>query len=384
MIKPISTWTQTFYKLGYTLRRVWRDETDCTDNYTPLAIEVLEERQMLSGFGGPGGDDPMGGGTGGSDGGGTGDSAGEFSGGTPSPPSGAGTGGNGAASPASPGGDHSPDRFNGVGDFSNGLQLPDYWQSVANSVFLASFTPANEQEKQQLEMFGEGIDSLVGIVGGLGGAGAMFNGAKQLKNGAAVGKMAAGHKAINAAGDVGANLRTASFSSKSDDLGRSDMGATFFFQDAWKGPFGGATVAHGYKGQAHTGPPKYELSDSWFGRLIGAEKVCYPDANYGVAKNLSAAEHAAVTRHELAHISFFRSYPEITHLAGRGVGTPGKGVASFIIEFHGNMAEHSGNIGKAPFGALLKDTKSIPMFIDGPYATGLGLTGHCIWQYVSK
>ena len=66
MIKPISTWTRTYYKLGYILRRVWPDDRDYSDNYAPLALEVLEERQMLSGFGG---DDPFsGGGTWGSDG----------------------------------------------------------------------------------------------------------------------------------------------------------------------------------------------------------------------------------------------------------------------------------------------------------------------------
>lgn len=48
------------------------------------------------------------------------------------------------------------------------------------------------------------------------------------------------------------------------------------------------------------------------------------------------------------------------------------------------MAEHSGNIGKAFFGALLKDTESVPMFIDGAYATGLGLSGYYIWQHFSK
>jgi hypothetical protein len=169
-----------------------------------------------------------------------------------------------------------------------------------------------------------------------------------------------------------------------DDLGRSDIIATFSSRGAWKGPFGGAKVARGYKGQAHTGLPKYELSDSWLGRLIGAKKVSYPDANYGVVKNLSASEHAAVTRHELAHIRFFHSYPEVTHLAGRVVGTPGQGVASFVIEFHGNMAEHSGNIGKAFFGALLKDTDSIPMVVDCVYATGFVLSGYCIWKNFSK
>ncbi|MBL8856481.1 MAG: hypothetical protein JNK57_21140, partial [Planctomycetaceae bacterium] len=79
MNKPISTWTQTFYKLGYTLRRVWRDEPDYTDNYTPLAIEVLEDRQMLSGFGG---DDPLGGGGTGGTGGGSGQYGGPMGGGT--------------------------------------------------------------------------------------------------------------------------------------------------------------------------------------------------------------------------------------------------------------------------------------------------------------
>ncbi|MDP1562530.1 MAG: hypothetical protein Q8M16_14225, partial [Pirellulaceae bacterium] len=55
--KPISTWTQTFFKLGYTLRRIWHDEPDYANNYTPLALEVLEDRQMLSGTGA---DDPNG------------------------------------------------------------------------------------------------------------------------------------------------------------------------------------------------------------------------------------------------------------------------------------------------------------------------------------
>ncbi|MDP1559996.1 MAG: hypothetical protein Q8M16_01200 [Pirellulaceae bacterium] len=274
--------------------------------------------------------------------------------------------------------------YAGATQLVSGEETDTLTKRLANSAFLAHFKPATLEEKKELEKFGEGIDSLVGIVGGLGGAGALFKGAKQLKQGAGVAKAAAGHKAIDAASDVGSNLKKAAFSSKADDIGQSDMGTTFYSRDAWKGPFGGAKVRPGFRGQAHTGPPKFEPSDSWFGRLIGAKKVSYPNANYGVVKNLSAADFAAVTRHEQAHINFFRAYPEITHLAGRGVGTPGKGVASFIIEFHGNMAEHSGNIGKAFFGALLKDTEWVPLAMDGAYLTGLGLSGYYFWQRFNK
>ncbi len=99
---------------------------------------------------------------------------------------------------------------------------------LANSAFLAHFKPANEQEKKELEKFGEGIDSLVGIVGGLGGGGAMFNGAKQLKQGGRVANAAGGQKAIDAASDVGSNLKKAALGSKADDVANagSDVAET--------------------------------------------------------------------------------------------------------------------------------------------------------------
>ncbi|MDP1560226.1 MAG: hypothetical protein Q8M16_02405, partial [Pirellulaceae bacterium] len=74
-------------RLGYTLRRIWHDEPDYANNYTPLALEVLEDRQMLSGFGG---DDPTGGGTGDTGGSGGSGDAGEFD-------NGPGSGANGGA-----------------------------------------------------------------------------------------------------------------------------------------------------------------------------------------------------------------------------------------------------------------------------------------------
>ncbi len=86
---------------------------------------------------------------------------------------------------------------------------------LANSAFLAHFKPANEQEKKELEKFGEGVDALVGIVGGLGGAGAAFQGAKQLKQGAGAAKAAAGVDDAGAAAgslaksSAGQNLRAA-------------------------------------------------------------------------------------------------------------------------------------------------------------------------------
>lgn len=121
--------------------------------------------------------------------------------------------------------------YAGAAQVVSGTESDTLTKRLANSVFLASFKPANEQEKQQLEMFGEGIDSLVGIVGGLGGMGgakAAFNGAKQLKQGGAVAKTAAGQKAIDAASDVGSNLRKAALGSKADDVANvgSDVAET--------------------------------------------------------------------------------------------------------------------------------------------------------------
>lgn len=92
--------------------------------------------------------------------------------------------------------------YAGAAQVVSGTESDTLTKRLANSVFLASFKPANEQEKQQLEMFGEGIDSLVGIVGGLGGMGgakAAFNGAKQLKQGGRVANAAGGFDDVGAA-----------------------------------------------------------------------------------------------------------------------------------------------------------------------------------------
>ncbi len=134
MNKPISTWTQTFYKLGYTLRRVWRDEPDYTDNYTPLAIEVLEDRQMLSGFGG---DDPM---SGGGTGGGTGGGSGEYgSGGDPTTGFGGGAvGGNNALSGLS---GQSPTTLFSYGVSPDRINLPEYWNKLPEGYSYSGTNP---------------------------------------------------------------------------------------------------------------------------------------------------------------------------------------------------------------------------------------------------
>ncbi|MDP1560664.1 MAG: hypothetical protein Q8M16_04645, partial [Pirellulaceae bacterium] len=210
-----------------------------------------------------------------------------------------------------------------------------------------------------------------------GGAGALFKGAKQLKQGAGVGKMAAGLD------DAGQSLRGASFSSKADDL-RQSAGSSFGSKSKpWKGAFGEASVRKGLKGEAHTGPPLFEESDWLVFRLLGVKKISFPKANYGIAKNLSAEEFAATTRHELAHLDFFKSYPRTAHWAGSKTGTPGQGIANFIIEFHGNMAEHSGHIGKAFLGALGKDTPWQGMAIDGIYV-GAGVGGYFAWNWFNR
>ncbi len=252
---------------------------------------------------------------------------------------------------------------------------------LANSAFLAHFKPANEHEKKELEKFGEGVDALVGIVGGLGGAGAAFNGAKQLKNGAATGKMAAGLD------DAGEALQGASFSSKADDF-RHSAGYSFGSKTKpWKGKYGEAWVDNGLKGQAHTGPPLYEESDWLVFRLLGVQKISFPKANYGIAKNLSGAEFAAITRHEKAHIWFFNAFPRTTLWASSRIGTPGKGISRFLIELHGNMAEHNGHIGKAFLGAIGKDTPWEVLAIDAGYsvgAVGVGLDGYFTWKWLKQ
>ncbi|MBL8892389.1 MAG: hypothetical protein JNL67_20605, partial [Planctomycetaceae bacterium] len=253
---------------------------------------------------------------------------------------------------------------------------------LANSAFLSVFQPANEDEKKELEKFGEGVDALVGIVGGLGGAGAAFSGARQLKNGAAVGKMAAGLD------DTVEALQGASYSSKADDF-RHSAGYSFGSKTKpWKGKYGEAWVDNGLKGQAHTGPPLYEESDWLVFRLLGINKISFPKANYGLAKNLPVEEIPAITRHEEAHIRFFNAFPRITLVAGTKPGTPGQGIANFLLEFHGNMAEHNYHIGKAFLGAIGKDTPWEVMAIDAGYsagAVGFGLVGgYFTWKWLKQ
>ncbi|MDP1562755.1 MAG: Hint domain-containing protein [Pirellulaceae bacterium] len=118
--------------------------------------------------------------------------------------------------------------YAGATQLVSGDEQQTLTKRLANSAFLAHFKPATLEEKKELEKFGEGIDSLVGIVGGLGGTGALFKGAKQLKQGAGVAKTAAGHKAIDAASDVGSNLKKAALGSKADDVANagSDVAET--------------------------------------------------------------------------------------------------------------------------------------------------------------
>ncbi|MDP1562025.1 MAG: hypothetical protein Q8M16_11660 [Pirellulaceae bacterium] len=131
MNKPISTWTQTFFKLGYTLRRIWHEEPDYANNYTPLELEVLEDRQMLSGFGG---DDPMGG-TGGT--GGSGDPIAGLGGGA--------VGGNNVLSGLS---GQSPTTLFSYGVSPDRINLPEYWSKLPSGYSYSGtnpwdFRPAN-------------------------------------------------------------------------------------------------------------------------------------------------------------------------------------------------------------------------------------------------
>lgn len=97
--------------------------------------------------------------------------------------------------------------YAGATQLVSGEETDTLTKRLANSAFLAHFKPATLEEKKELEKFGEGIDSLVGIVGGLGGTGALFKGAKQLKQGAGVAKAAGGVDDV--AKGVGQNIRKA-------------------------------------------------------------------------------------------------------------------------------------------------------------------------------
>ncbi len=111
--------------------------------------------------------------------------------------------------------------YAGATQLVSGDEQQTLTKRLANSAFLSQFKPANEQEKKELEKFGEGVDALVGIVGGLGSAGAAFQGAKQLKQGAGAAKAAAGVDDAGAAAGhfatspVSQNLRRAA--TKCDD-----------------------------------------------------------------------------------------------------------------------------------------------------------------------
>lgn len=91
----------------------------------------------------------------------------------------------------------------------------------------------------------------------------------------------------------------------------------------------------------------------------------------------------ATTRHEEAHIWFFNAFPRITLCASSRIGAPGKGISRFI-EPHGNMAEHTGHIGKAISGAMFKDTPWQFIGIDGAYVAGAGVGGYYAWNWFNR
>jgi hypothetical protein len=193
----------------------------------------------------------------------------------------------------------------------------------------------------------------------------LCQGGRALIKGSQVANSAAGRNSRNLVDDAASagsginkaqNMRNAAFSSKTDDVAQSTSCTFTSREKAWKDPFGQMHVRNGLKGEARTGPPLHEESDWLVFRLLGINKISFPKTNYGIAKNLSGAEFAAITRHEKTHIWFFNAFPRTTLWASSRIGTPGKGISRFLIELHGNMAEHNGHIGKAFLGAIGKDT----------------------------
>lgn len=146
-------------------------------------------------------------------------------------------------------------------------------------------------------------------------------------------------------------------------LSRATKGKPAFGSRApWKRPLGEAKVRPGDDGTTYPAEPMYSKYNNWLlNKIPGLRWVEYPNRNYGVIKGLR--NEAAVRAHELAHMDFIKNYPQVTHLAARHGYFPGKGIARTIIEFHGNLAEHKGNIGKALLGTL-KDTDLVALTVD--------------------
>lgn len=116
--------------------------------------------------------------------------------------------------------------------------------------------------------------------------------------------------------------------------------------------FGRAKVRPGDLGTTYA-TPQYERYQHWLLRLIpGLRKVTYTNFSYGVLRRLPDVVERGVRRHELAHVALMRRFPQIPHLAGRRGYWPGKGVASTIMELHGNIARFGRNIPAALWQTL--------------------------------
>ena len=101
--------------------------------------------------------------------------------------------------------------------------------------------------------------------------------------------------------------------------------------------FGRSKVRPGEEGTTYA-TAFYTKYQHWLLRHIPwLRRVTYRDISYG-------ARTAGARRHELAHVMFLKRFPQIAHLAARQPCFPGKGLASVIMELHGNVARYGRNV----------------------------------------